>query len=134
VSELLTIGEVAEQAHVAASTIRYYERRGLLSPDARQSGQRRYRAETLRRLVIIGMLQDFGLALDDIDGVLNAATAAQWKAIVGHRLELLDDEIAKLQRARELLALTLGCRFDHPVTDCAVMGAEIDRRLADQPL
>ena len=66
----MTIGEVAERAHVATSTIRYYERRGLLVADARKSGQRRYHVATLRRLVFIGMLQDAGLALDDIDGIL----------------------------------------------------------------
>jgi MerR family copper efflux transcriptional regulator len=131
-AELLTIGEVAEQAHVATSTIRYYERRGLLNPDARQSGRRRYRTETLRRLVFIGMLQDAGLSLDDIDGILNAATVAEWKAIGGRRLEILDEQISKLQRAREFLALALLCRFDHPATDCKIMGAEIDRRLNDQ--
>src|SRR5215831_967051 len=43
VPELMTIGEVARRAQVTTSTIRYYERRGLLSADARQSGQRRYR-------------------------------------------------------------------------------------------
>ena len=47
---------------MATSTIRYYERRGLLAADARESGQRRFRQETLRRLVFIGMLQDAGLA------------------------------------------------------------------------
>src|SRR5207253_904038 len=70
---LLTIGEVAQRAHVATSTIRYYERRGLLAADARESGQRRYLNATLRRLVFIGMLQDAGLALDDVDGILKAA-------------------------------------------------------------
>ena len=130
-SELLTIGEVAEQAHVATSTIRYYERRGLLNPDTWQSGRRRYRTETLRRLVFIGMPQDAGLSLDDIDGILNAATVAEWKAIAGRRLEILDEQIIKLQHAREFLALAL-CRFDHPATDCKIMGAEIDRRLNDQ--
>ena len=128
-SELLAIGEMAQRAQVATSAIRYYERRGLLCADARQSGRRRYRVDTLRRLVFIGMLQDAGLALDDIGGILNAATVAQWKAIAGQRLELLDAEIVKLQRARELLALALNCRYDHPATDCAMMAAEIDRRL-----
>ena len=71
--ELLAIGEVAERAHVATSTIRYYERLGLLVADARTSGQRRYRVATLRRLVFIGMLQDAGLALSDIAGILGAS-------------------------------------------------------------
>jgi DNA-binding transcriptional MerR regulator len=128
-SQLLSIGEVADRAHVPTSTIRYYERRGLLPADARQSGQRRYRMETLRRLVFIGMLQDAGLTLDDIEGVLNAATVGEWKAIARQRLTALDAQIAKLQQARAVLAGALLCRFDHPATDCRIMGAEIDRRL-----
>ena len=127
--ELMTIGDVAHRAHVATSTIRYYERCGLLNADARQSGQRRYRVETLRRLVFIGMMQDIGLTLDEVDGILKAATAAEWKSIAGQRLTALDDQIAQLQHARGLLAGALLCRFDHPATDCMVMGSEIDRRL-----
>ncbi|MBO0814920.1 MAG: MerR family transcriptional regulator [Actinobacteria bacterium] len=127
--ELMTIGEVAHRAHVATSTVRYYERRGLLDADARQSGQRRYRIETLRRLVFIGMMQDIGLTLDEVYGILHAATVAEWKAIASHRLAALDEQIDQLQHARGLLAAALWCRFDHPATDCTVMGAEIDRRL-----
>jgi len=128
---LLTIGEIAERAHVATSTIRYYERRGLLVADARKSGQRRYRVATLRRLVFIGMLQDAGLALDDIDGVLNAANVSEWKAIAAQRLAVLDEQIARLNQARSYLAGALLCRYAHPATDCKIMGTEIDRRLAD---
>jgi DNA-binding transcriptional MerR regulator len=131
--ELLTIGEVARRARVATSAVRFYERRGLLQPDERQSGQRRYRSDTLRRMVFIGMMQDAGLALDDIAGVLAAESVGGWKAIAARRLELLDAEIARLQRARAYLAGALLCRFDHPATDCRVMGAEIDRRLDIEP-
>ena len=126
----MTIGEVAHRAGVATSTIRYYERRGLLTADARQSGQRRYQAGTLRRLVFIGMMQDIGLSLDEVQGILDAATAAQWKSIAGQRLAVLDEQIAQLRQARGLLAAALHCRYDHPATDCNAMGAEIDRRLA----
>lgn len=125
----MTIGEVAQRAGVATSAVRYYERRGLLAPDTRQSGQRRYRPESLRLLVFIGMLQDAGLSLDDIDGILGAATVDEWKVIARERLAVLDDEIAKLQNAHAYLEGALLCRFDHPATDCRVMGAEIDRRL-----
>lgn len=131
----MTIGEVARRADVATSTIRYYERRGLLAADARQSGQRRYRAGTLRRLVFIGMMQDIGLSLDEVRGILDAATAAEWKSIAGQRLAVLDEQITQLRHARTLLAAALNCRFDHPATDCKYMGAEIDRLLdaAAQP-
>jgi DNA-binding transcriptional MerR regulator len=115
---------------VATSTVRFYERRGLLTADARRSGQRRYQDESLRRLVFIGMLQDAGLSLDDIAGVLDAAHVTDWKAIARRRLAVLDAEITRLQRARDYLEGALLCRYDHPATECRIMGAEIDRRLA----
>ena len=128
--ELLTIGDVARRAGVATSTVRFYERRGLLAADARRSGQRRYRAASLRRLVFIGMLQDAGLTLEDIHGVLDASDVDEWKTIARERLGALDAAISRLQQAREYLAGALLCRYDHPATDCQIMGAEIDRRLA----
>jgi DNA-binding transcriptional MerR regulator len=129
VDATLTIGEVARRAGVATSAIRYYERLGLLAADARASGQRRYAEQSLRRLVFIGMLQDAGLSLDDIAGVLGAATVAEWKAIGRERLTALDGEIERLTLARGYLAGALLCRYDHPLTECRIMGAEIDRRL-----
>jgi len=128
----LTIGEVASRAGIATSAVRFYEREGLLQADTRRSGQRRYRGETLRRLVFIGMMQDAGLSLDDIRGVLDAGTVDEWKAIASARLHVLDEEIERLERARAYLTGALLCRFDHPATECKVMGAEIDRRLAEQ--
>jgi DNA-binding transcriptional MerR regulator len=127
---MMAIGEVAARAGVPTSTVRYYERRGLLAADARSSGHRRYTEESLRRLVFIGMMQDAGLSLDDIVGVLAAKDVREWKTIGMARLELLEQEIAKLARARDYLRGTLLCHFAHPATDCKVMGAEIDRRLA----
>ena len=127
----LPIGEVADIVGVATSALRYYERRGLVTADSRVSGQRRYASSTVRRVVFVQMLQDAGLSLDDIQGVLEADDNASWKGIARQRLVQLDDEIAKLQHSRELLAAALLCRFDHPLDECKVMNAEIDRRLAD---
>jgi DNA-binding transcriptional MerR regulator len=125
----MTIGEVAAQVGVATSTLRYYERRDLVVADARSSGQRRYAPATVRRVVFVQMLQDAGLTLDEIQGVLDADDNASWKTIARDRLALLDDEIARLQHARELLDGALLCRFDHPLDECRIMNDEIDRRL-----
>jgi hypothetical protein len=43
---------------------------------------------------------------------------------------VLEAEIERLRRAHDYLAGALRCRYDHPATDCQIMGAEIDRRLA----
>lgn len=127
----MTIGEAAAIAGVATSTLRYYERLGLVVADERFSGQRRYRPATLRRLIFVQMLQDAGLTLDEIAGILGADDNDAWKAIARPRLDALDAEIARLRHARELLELALICRYDHPLDECHVMNAEIDRRLAE---
>jgi DNA-binding transcriptional MerR regulator len=125
----MTIGQAAAEVGVATSTLRYYERRGLVVADARASGQRRYGPATVRRLVFVQMLQDAGLSLDDIQGVLDSQDNAGWKEIARERLTRLDDELDRLQRSRDLLAGALLCRFDHPLDECRVMNLEIDRRL-----
>lgn len=131
--DLLTIGDLARRAGVATSAIRYYERRGLLVADERRSGQRRYTDDSMRLLIFIGMLQDAGLSLDDIEGILGASSNAEWKPIARDRLAALDEEIERLVLARAYLQGALHCRFDHPATDCKVMAFEIDRRLAEHP-
>ena len=128
--ELLTIGEVAERAGVATSALRYYERRGLVPAPVRISGQRRYAHAELRRIVFIGMLQDAGLTLDDIDGILRARRVAEWKVIARERRRALRAEIEGLEQMEALLDGALLCRYDHPLSECKIMGDEIDRRIA----
>jgi DNA-binding transcriptional MerR regulator len=79
------------------------------------------------------MLQDAGLSLDDIAGVLDAHDIDEWKTIARRRLVALDDEIEQLRRSRELLAAALNCRYHHPLDECRVMNQEIDRRLDRHP-
>lgn len=55
------------------------------------------------------MLRDAGLVLDDIDGILRATTVEEWKAIAKRRLEVLDEEIARLGHSREIPAAALLC-------------------------
>ncbi|MBI5090381.1 MAG: MerR family transcriptional regulator [Actinobacteria bacterium] len=123
------IGEVAGLVGVATSALRYYERRGLVPADARVSGQRRYGASTVRRVIFVQMLQDAGPSLDEIQGVPAADDNESRKEIARQRLAQIDDEIAQLRHARELLSAALLCRFDHPLDECRIMNAEIDRRL-----
>ena len=111
--------------------IRFYERIGLLTPDRRHGTHRRFSEATLRRLVFIGMLQDAGLSLDEIAGILSADRVADWKRIARGRLADLNAQIERLQGARAYLEGALLCRYDHPATDCEVMAREIDRRLAE---
>jgi DNA-binding transcriptional MerR regulator len=67
----LTIGQLAKQAGVSRSMLRYYEEQGLLKPAGRTSaGYRLYSPETARTLLFIRRAQRLGFALSDIQTLL----------------------------------------------------------------
>lgn len=69
-----TIGQLAKSVGVPISTVRYYERAGLLKPEARTgSNYRVYSQQSLERLQFIRSAQAVGLSLDDIAQMLRAA-------------------------------------------------------------
>lgn len=72
----LTIGEVAKRAGVASSSIRYYERIGLLPEPQRQQGQRRYDPTVLGKLGFIGVAQGAGFKLSEIKELLDGVDSA----------------------------------------------------------
>lgn len=67
----ITIGQLAKAVDVPTSTIRYYERRGLLKPNDRSYGNYRlYGDEAVERLRFIRAAQSTGFTLDDVATLL----------------------------------------------------------------
>lgn len=66
-----TIGQLATEANVPSSTIRYYERRNLLHANSRSRGNYRlYDDNTLERIRFIRSAQEAGFTLGDIESLL----------------------------------------------------------------
>ena len=63
---MLRIGELAGRVGVATSAVRFYESKGLLAPDGRAGGQRRYTEGAVERLRMIVLLRGAGLSCDDV--------------------------------------------------------------------
>ena len=73
----LTIGELADAAGVPTTTVRFYERRGLVSPEGRsESNYRLYGETSLERLRFIVAAKDAGFALGDVRALLDFADGA----------------------------------------------------------
>jgi DNA-binding transcriptional MerR regulator len=67
----LTIGQLAEQAHVNRETVRYYERRRLLQRPLRSiAGYRGFSDDALRRLQFIRHAKMLGFSLEEIKDLL----------------------------------------------------------------
>jgi MerR family redox-sensitive transcriptional activator SoxR len=110
----LSIGEVAREAGVQPSAIRYYESVGIISPPARVSGQRRYEPEVLTTLAVVRMAQEVGFTIAEISTLFNGfepgtPAAERWHALAGRKIEEIDALIARAQRMRAVLSESLAC-------------------------
>lgn len=110
----LTISEVARQAGIRTSAIRYYESVGLLPLPQRVSGQRRYQADILRRLAFIQAAQAVGFSVAEMQTLLNEMDgdellSARWQYLAKRKLAEVDTLIHRAQNMRLMLEQSLHC-------------------------
>ncbi len=113
--EDLTIGKFAAAADVGVETVRFYQRRGLLSTPRRIDGIRRYGSADVARLRFIRQAQAAGFTLEEIQRLLDLDSGedrATVQEMAAKRLAELDARMEALQQARTSLQ-TL-------VSECAV--------------
>jgi len=111
----LTVGELAQRSGVAASALRFYESRGLISSRRNKGGQRRYERAMLRRVAVIRAAQAVGLSLDEIRSALDALPSGRtpntrdWERLSRGWRRKLDARIEELERLRDRLTSCIGC-------------------------
>ena len=104
-SDWYRIGQLAKAASVPISTLRYYEREGLMTPDGRtDSNYRVYGPESLERVRFIRTAQSVGFSLEDIRMLLEVGDGVQAPCeevehVIEHRLK---DVRAKLSELRDM--------------------------------
>jgi DNA-binding transcriptional MerR regulator len=125
--ELVTIGQAAEMLALNTSALRYYEDRGLVSPE-RRGGKRMYSREQLRRLAFIQLMQRLGIGLDAASAVLDEPSD-RWRSVVRGHIAAIDELIARAKGARDFLEHALACPAEHPVDQCPHMIEGLDKRL-----
>lgn len=115
----LRSGQVADVAGVNLQTLRYYERRGLLTEPRRSpGGHRLYPPETVTTLRVIKTAQRLGFTLDEIAELLEAGAHrhghrrdAGLHARAQAKLTEVERKLADLTIIRDTLrqAITAGC-------------------------
>ena len=111
----MKIGELARRFGIPASTLRYYERRGLLAPPVRVAGRRSYDDAAVRRVAFIRCAKESGLTLREIKTMIEAGKAGVaprrlWRRAAEEKVTIIDRKIAALQTTRGVLRSKLACR------------------------
>lgn len=121
----LAIGDVARQAGLRTSTLRYYEDAGLLAPPPRVNGRRRYDPAVLDRLRAIRVARRAGFTLSEIRTLLGGfreetPLSARWRELARRKLAEVDETIARAQGMKRLLEAGLNCDCLTP-EECALL-------------
>jgi len=111
----LKIGELARNAGLRASAIRYYEKLGILSAPDRTGNQRRYPSDALNRLLLIRFASDMGFTLAEIKIFLSglrsdAPVGPRWRKLAHRKIQQVEASIRRSRQLKSLLEHLLQCR------------------------
>lgn len=127
-SQTFTIGALAKQAGVTVETVRFYQRRGLLTePQKPLKGIRRYTERDIQRLRFIKQGQKLGFSLDEIAELLSlddGQHCREAKAIARRKIALIQERIASLRTMETALsALVESCAGNSGSVSCPIIDA-----------
>ncbi|MGA9725107.1 MAG: heavy metal-responsive transcriptional regulator [Candidatus Binatus sp.] len=108
-----TIGQVASQAGIMPSAVRYYERHRIIPPAQRlPNGYRVYDDDTLRWLGFVRRAQGFGMSLDNVKELLQIVSHGQApcprvRQLAREHISEIDENIRDLRALRNQLTTLL---------------------------
>jgi len=106
----MDIAEVAKRSGVPASTLRYYEEKGLIASVGRRGLRRLFNANVLERLALIALGQSAGFSLDEIARMLGANGQPQIdRKLLSDKADELDATVRKLTAMRDGLRHAAVC-------------------------
>ena len=109
----LTIGALAKSAGVGVETVRYYQRRGLLSPNGAHKGTFRvYGNDELARLRFIRRAQSLGFSLDEVADLLaldEETDRERARAFAQSKIADVESRIRQLTEMRSALQRLVTC-------------------------
>lgn len=132
-SNQFTISQLAKAAQVPTTTVRYYERIGLVEPEDRNQGNYRlYSEESLNKLKFIRAAQAIGFTLDDVKALLgdggDCPCCGDVQQLIQERLADIDRRLKDLRHVQRVLKGAFRkCQESNPRDACQVVASLKDR-------
>ena len=94
----MDIAEVARRSGVAASTLRYYEEKGLIASVGRQGLRRRFDPRVLDQLALIALGKASGFSLDEIASMFSPdGSPSLDRRMLSAKADEIDGMVARLK-------------------------------------
>lgn len=106
----MDIAEVVKRSGLPASTLRYYEKRGLIKSNGRNGLRRLYNPKVLEQLDVISLGRIAGLSLEQMTGMFDNQGKAQIdRELLVDKANEIEQTIVQLMAARDGLLHVANC-------------------------
>lgn len=105
----MDIGEVAKESGLPASTLRFYEEKGLIQSIGRHGLRRLFSPNVIQRLALITLGRNAGLSLDEIATMFTPDGPHIDRALLATKADELDKKIKELTAMRDGLRHAASC-------------------------
>lgn len=128
----MLIGELVERSGLTKDTIRFYEKKGLISLDRksrRENNYKEYSEQVLEKLMLIRKLKDMGFTLIEVDTFLELwrdeeANCKNLKYTLENKILLINEQMLKLIELKNRLTESVlkcnndDCEFEKIIPSC----------------
>jgi DNA-binding transcriptional MerR regulator len=129
----MDIGEVAQRARLPASTLRYYEGKGLIASVGRRGLRRVFAPDVLERLALIALGRSAGLSLDEIGRMLAGSGPPRIdRRLLADKAREVDRKIRRLSAVRDGLQHAAACPARSHL-ECPTFRRLLDKALPGTP-
>lgn len=134
----LDIAQVAQRTRLPASTLRYYEAKGLIKSIGRRGLRRLFQDSVLERLALIGLGRAAGFSLDEIASMVARDGLPRIdRQMLAAKADELDGKIRQLAAVRDGLRHAAACHapshMECPTFKRLLRAAAAGIILADEP-
>ncbi|PCJ27488.1 MAG: Cu(I)-responsive transcriptional regulator [SAR86 cluster bacterium] len=111
----MNIGEVSSQLSIPASTIRYYEKIGLIERQGRISGRRQFNERAIYTLQFVQLARIAGFSIAEIKSLLknyekDYTASGLWNPLAKAKQKSIREQINNLQYMDSILDKLIQCR------------------------
>lgn len=128
----MLIGELVDRTGLTKDTIRFYEKKGLISVEKRsrrENNYKEYSEQILDKLMLIRKLKDMGFTLNEIDTFLELwreedASCKNLKFTLENKIAHVSEQMQRLKHLKTRLTESLtkcnndDCEFEKTIPSC----------------
>lgn len=109
----MDIATVSKISGLPASTLRFYEEKGLIQSHGRKGLRRLFDANILERLALISLGRSVGFSLEEMCAMFTSQGAKIDRALLSAKADELDKRIKELTSMRDGLRHAASCKASH---------------------